>query len=59
MADIADTTPNHIKRKRPSIHVDFNEEEEVINPGAWWEGEAWNAFFGVVAYQMVKFILDI
>ncbi|KAI0209821.1 Nuclear inhibitor of protein phosphatase 1 [Lamellibrachia satsuma] len=32
MADIADTTPNHIKRKRPSIHVDFNEEEEVINP---------------------------
>ena len=33
MGDIGEAVANPLKRKRKSIHVHFNEDEEVINPG--------------------------
>lgn len=36
MVDVgADTGPNALKRKHKSLHVNFEEEDEVINPGMW------------------------
>jgi len=33
MGDIVDTAPNPLKRKRKNVHVAFNDEEDIINPG--------------------------